>query len=68
MACAHSGSCPLLTGQMGFSAELVEIMRIRYCEGDWSSCARFMFMGVDGDVPADLFPTETERVAELRAS
>jgi hypothetical protein len=46
-----------------------ELMKKKYCLGDNSTCARYMVFKVKGStgVPADLFPSQTERVKALIA-
>jgi len=46
-----------------------ELLKKRYCLGDNSQCARFMVASRLGKerVPADLFPSQTDRAKEILA-
>lgn len=60
-------SCPFFTGRMRNMPATAEVLRQRYCRGDWSSCARCIVAEALGreTVPADLFPHELDRARRL---
>lgn len=65
--CEWAERCPFFNDEVGYSIELQEGMRARYCLGDNSDCARLHSLGLLPltRVPDDLIPTDHERLAEL---
>lgn len=66
--CVHLRGCVFFSDKgPGYSPELHEAMIARYCRGDSSDCARLLAMEcVPRDaVPADLLPTDLDRLAEI---
>lgn len=67
MDCECLTTCPFFNDRMKNMPALSNILKARYCRGDWASCARCMIvqeLGRDA-VPGDLFPDETERAKEI---
>lgn len=66
--CAHTETCPFFTAEVGFSPELHDAMKARYCLGDNSDCARLKASEILGGVtlvPTDMLPSDTERLATI---
>jgi len=68
--------CECLAGCVFFNDKMIvelpvvaDAMKRRLCRGDCQQCARFQVMKGIGreNVPADLIPNQTERVAEIVA-
>jgi hypothetical protein len=68
--CTYIEACPFFAEEIGYSLQLNETMRARYCLGDSEACARYQAIALVGReaVPADLLPTEHERLAELEST
>lgn len=68
--CPSVVSCPFFNDRMSNKPALAEILKQRYCKGDNKQCARFVvFRAVGkGNVPADLYPNQSNRVAEIIAA
>ena len=68
--------CELLAGCIFFNDKMAdmpstaEIIKIRYCRGDSSDCARFVVCKSIGreKVPQDLFPNQTDRARQIIAA
>lgn len=62
--CALADDCPFFTTEVGFSPDLNEAMRQKFCLGDSSGCARLSALAYMSreEVPADLLPTDIERL------
>jgi hypothetical protein len=65
--CIHIEACPFFAEEIGYSLHLNETMRSRYCLGDSEACARYQAIALVGReaVPAELLPTEHDRLADL---
>ncbi len=71
--CTCLSACPFFLGKMANMPSMSEMLKQRYCHGDWEKCARYRVFAEFGreNVPSDLFPNENERadqvLVELRA-
>lgn len=68
--CECLGGCAFFHDKMENMPSMSEILKDRYCKGDWMACARhqvFEKFGRDA-VPGDLFPNQTERVPGILAA
>jgi hypothetical protein len=65
--CEFMDECSFFTHEVGYSPELMEEMKERFCYGDWASCVP-LEAGATlpvGTVPRDLLPTDHERLRKL---
>lgn len=65
--CECLPKCAFFHDKMENMPSMSEILKARYCQGDWAECARhqvFARLGREG-VPGDLFPNQQDRVADL---
>jgi hypothetical protein len=67
--CECLANCPFYNDQMAHMPSLAGQIKKRYCLRDWDSCARFrVFKALGpGRPPADLYPTQVDRVAQIIA-
>lgn len=65
--CALADDCPFFNTDVGFSPDLNEAMRERFCLGDSSGCARLAALAFlpREQVPADLLPTDNDRLQRV---
>ena len=63
-ACVCLERCPFFNDRMAEMPAMAHLLKQRYCQGDWASCARHQVFEAVGaeNVPGDLFPPQTERV------
>ena len=67
MSCAYLKSCNFYTDNLVSMPVVAELMKRRFCEDDYSQCARYQIrvkLGAD-NVPADLFPNHMEEAEKL---
>lgn len=65
--------CELVEGCIFFNNKMMnmpataDLLKSKYCKGDYTSCARYMVFKALGrpKVPADLFPQQSEKAAEV---
>jgi hypothetical protein len=65
--CAMTPNCLFFNDKMAHMPSTAEMMKRKYCRGDYTNCARFIVLealGKEG-VPADLAPNETEMAKQL---
>lgn len=65
--CEWTDACPFFSDEVGYSIDLQAQMRIRYCMGDNTDCARLRsieYLPLN-KIPFDLIPTEHERLDKL---
>ena len=68
--CECLGRCPFFNDKMANMPAMADMLKSRYCKGDWSTCARhrvFIALGTDG-VPADLYPNQETEADEVLAA
>ena len=61
--------CPFFHDRMPIESGLGTVYKLNYCIGDFTKCARHIVVQVLGKerVPADLYPNQQARVAEIIA-
>jgi hypothetical protein len=61
--------CPFFNDRMAELPAISQLLKKRYCLGDRMDCARHMVFARVGSekVPADLYPTQVERVPQILA-
>lgn len=67
--CKYLAPCPFFNDRMKGMSATAESLKARYCRAQWAACARYQVVEAlgPGTAPADLFPTQTERVAAIVA-
>lgn len=65
--CEWTDLCSFFTDEVGFSIDLQARMRLSYCLGDNSRCARLAALDLLPlpQIPDDLIPTDHERLTAL---
>ena len=65
-SCDHEGTCEFFR-LAGYSPELNNLLKERYCRSGCENCARFLALAVVGRdrVPPAMLPTEYDQVARL---
>lgn len=68
--CECLNACPFFNDQMAEMPSMSNIIKQRYCRGSNSQCARHMVFRTLGRerIPADLYPSQTERADTLIAA
>jgi hypothetical protein len=69
MDCPYLAPCPFFNDRMAKMPATADVFKASYCRRSYTDCARFRVAEKLGKekVPADLFPNQTERGAELVA-
>jgi hypothetical protein len=65
--CPKLVTCPFFNDKMANTPASSAVLKTRFCKGAFTTCARFMVsdnLG-GGAVPADLFPHQADRAAQL---
>jgi hypothetical protein len=67
--CDCLAACPFFNDRMPIESGLGSIYKKNYCLGDFAKCARHLVVAAlgKGTAPADLFPNQQERVANIIA-
>jgi len=65
--CPSLPKCPFFNDHMAGRPATSEMMKVAYCHGDNSHCARWMIATALGKpaVPQDLFPSQVDRARAL---
>jgi hypothetical protein len=65
--CECLPKCPFFHDKMESMPSVAGMMKKKYCQGDNSTCARFMVFEAKGRdfVPADLYPSQQERAKQI---
>jgi hypothetical protein len=61
--CEFYDGCSFLSERLGKMPRIAGLYRMQFCEGNCTSCARYMvykFVGFES-VPRDLYPNQQER-------
>ena len=68
--CVCLEQCPFFHDKMENMPSMAEMLKQRYCKGDWHECARhqiFEEFGVEA-VPGNLFPNQNQLAMDLAMS
>ena len=70
MECPVLSACPFFADQMQRMPATAELMKLRFCRGQYEQCARWRIRETAGkeSVPEDLYPNELARAEELLRS
>jgi hypothetical protein len=65
--CPSLKTCPFFNDKMANMPATAEIVKRKYCNGEFTTCARYMTAKAIGkeNVPIDLYPTQANRVEQL---
>ncbi len=64
--CQKLKMCPFFRDQMAFLPKAADELKLRFCKGDFHSCARHML--ISRGIPAgDVYPNEEERALRILA-
>jgi len=63
--CEKLATCPFFLDKMANMPVTASLLKRRYCQGDNSTCARYMVFKALGKAPADLFPNKPEEAKEI---
>ena len=65
MKCEKLEKCPFFNDKMANMPSISSMLKKKYCEGDKDACARYQVSKAGKDVPADLFPQQSERISAI---
>lgn len=67
MLCENLKGCPFYNDKMDIESGLGKLYKRNYCEGDKTSCARYIVGSKLGkeNVPVDLYPNMHERAEKI---
>jgi hypothetical protein len=70
MACECLEKCPFFNDKMADMPSMSDLLKDRYCRGEWRSCARYRVFEVVGreSVPPDLYPAQADKVDGIIAA
>lgn len=65
--CEYTHTCPFFAADVGYSPDLNDTMRAKYCLGEKEKCARYLAAQAIGSdkVPGDMLPTDELRLQEV---
>ncbi|HCF59047.1 MAG TPA: hypothetical protein DFS52_13775 [Myxococcales bacterium] len=63
--CPKLAACPFFNDRMKGMDGMASLFKKHYCTDDFERCARWKVSRAGLGVPADLFPNQTERAAQL---
>lgn len=65
--CECIGGCPFFNDKMEKKPAMSRLLKKKYCQGDYSSCARYMIFKSLGKpaVPGDLYPNMQDRAQQI---
>lgn len=65
--CKLIRTCIFFNDKMANMPSTAEIFKTLFCKGEYDNCARLIVVNAVGreKVPADLFPNQKEKVAEI---
>ena len=67
-SCPKIEKCPFFHDRMASKPSTAELYKRSYCQGDNTSCARWVASKELAQVPLTLFPNQLEKVKELVAA
>ncbi|HPE70161.1 MAG TPA: hypothetical protein P5560_13030 [Thermotogota bacterium] len=67
MKCECLAGCPFFNDHMKDMPKMAEMLKEKYCLGDFANCARYRIFKKLGKpaVPGDLFPHQKDRADEI---
>ena len=65
--CECIAGCPFFNDRMANAPALAEMMKRKFCQDDWASCARYRVFKAIGKeaVPGNLFPNMMDEARNL---
>jgi hypothetical protein len=65
--CPHTETCAFFNTDVGYSPELNDVMKNRFCLQNNESCARRAALSLlgEGNVPAEMLPTDDHVLDDL---
>lgn len=65
--CEYLAGCPFFNDKMPIDTGMGALYKTNYCKGGFEKCARYMVVQAlgKGKAPADLYPSQQTRVAEI---
>ena len=66
-SCPSVPGCPFFNDQMNAMPSMANMLKKKYCLSGYQNCARWTVAAKlgKGGVPKDLYPGQTERVAQI---
>ena len=65
MECEKLSKCPFFNDQLTSMPAVAGLLKQTYCLGDKTNCARYQVSMAGVPVPADLFPNDIGRIAQI---
>jgi hypothetical protein len=67
--CEMAAKCLFFNDKMAKMPAMAAVMKKKYCQGDFSICARYLVCTALGreKVPADLMPSQTDKARRILA-
>jgi hypothetical protein len=65
MNCAKLSGCPFFHDKMANMPSAADVLKTKFCLGDFNPCARYQVSSGGRPVPSDLFPNHSHRVKAL---
>ena len=67
MECENLSVCPFFNDKLPNMPAMANLLKKRYCRGDFTKCARYIVFKALGreKVPRDLWPSEIERAQKI---
>jgi hypothetical protein len=59
--CERLEKCPFFSGHMPDMPAVAELIKLMFCRGDKTQCARYRVAVAGLQVPADLYPQDQDR-------
>ena len=68
--CECLEGCPFFNDKMSAKPSMANILKKKYCKGEYRACARYMVFSKLGKpaVPPDLYPNEKEKAEAILAN
>jgi hypothetical protein len=63
--CERLAKCPFFAGKMSNMPAVAELIKLEYCYGDKTQCARYLVATAGLEVPSDLYPLDRERAEDI---
>ncbi len=67
MDCPSLNTCPFFNNKMKNMPKVAEMMKKKYCKGNYKECARYIVAQKKGKaaVPIDLFPSQKDKAMQI---